>query len=118
MLKASCHELLPFRCSLYAYNNVAQSGDPEDERNVRPANVAITFFAVLQASAQFQFIYIVIMGVGLISVPLLIMERLNVNYQIRPPTGIFWPLFLWALYFGVLSRELADKATKRLVSSA
>ena len=84
--------------------------------NLRLANWARTSVAVLQASARFQSIHLVIMGIGLTSVLLHIMKWLDV--QMRLPTGILWPLLLWALYFGALNQQLADMATKRMVSCA
>ena len=85
---------------------------------VRPANRARTSVAVLQASARFQFIHLVIMKIGLTSVLLLIMGWLNVNFQMRLPTSILWPLLLWALYLGALNQQMADMTTKRMVSCA
>ena len=118
MLKAGCHELLPLWCGLDAQNDVAKSGDPENNRKVRPASRAIAFVAVLQAGARFQLTYLVIMGAGLASLSLLMIEWLSASFRTTRHTGIFWPLLLWALYFGVLSKHLADRATKYQASCA
>ena len=116
MLKAGSHELQPFWCGLCARNHAANLGDPDDEMQSDTATRAITHVAVLQASAQF--IYFVIMGVGLTFFASAHGKVAEFFFHTWPHTGLLWRLLLWALYFGLLTQQLADRATRYQASCA
>ena len=118
MLKAGRHAFLPLWCGLDAGIDLARSCDSEGTTQRKTPRQSHCFVAVLQAGARFQFTYLVIMGVGLASLPLLMIDWLSASFPTWPHTGISWPLLLCALYFGVLSQQLADRAARLQASCA